>query len=123
MTEIETSLFDRYFSGPPAQPPLNGRELRDSGMEECLAKASQQWKADFKSAIESLPIGSRLTIESVIESLGGRPCDVKPAAVGALTMHLAKKGLIERSTEPPLKSQQASRRNADAILWIRTEAR
>lgn len=113
-------LFETLFRGSPDPSfvPLTGKELRDSGIEEAIKAAPESWKDKFKSAIENKSAGEIFTIEEVVESLGGRPFDTRPAAIGALTFHLAKRGVMER-TGATVKAHRAARRNGDLAVWRR----
>jgi len=116
--------MDQLFAGTPDPSfvPLTGRELRDSGIAEAIKSVPENWKERFKSAIERKMIGETFTIEDVVDSLGGRPFEVRPAAIGALTFHLAKKGVMERTGET-VKAHRAARRNGDAAIWRRSKVR
>lgn len=105
------------FDGPPVQTPLTGKDLRDSGMESVLANTSDEWKAKFRGAIESLNQGTKFTIERITDSIGPRPIETHYNVIGALTFALAKKGVIGRTGET-FKAERASLRHTDVPEWI-----
>lgn len=108
------------FSGPPAPigKPLDGKELRDSGMESVLAHTPDEWKEKLKSRVQGFPVHYKFTMEQVVDSLGGRPYEVHPNAIGALTASMVKAGLMRRTGET-VKAKRASLHATDCVQWIR----
>lgn len=114
------SQFSFLFSGTPALPKLSPAELRDSGMESVLRHTPETWKESFVQAILNRVVGSKFTMEEIRDQVGDPPYDVHPNCFGAITYHLAKKGLIEKTGET-VKTHRTSRRNSDCPIWRRSE--
>ena len=114
-------LFDKVFSGKPAPQsrPLTAKELRDSGMESVIDHTSEQFKQRLIRRVEGFPKGHRFTMDRVVDDLGGRPSEVHPNAIGALTFSLAKRNLIKR-TGVMLKAERASLHRTDMPEWERS---
>ncbi len=113
-------LFEHVFAGTPERrgKPLNGKDLRDSGMQSVLGHTPEEWKAKLRSRVEGFPRGHQFTMDAVVDGLGGRPPDVHPNSIGALTFSMAKKGLIKR-TGRLLKAERASLHRTDMPEWER----
>lgn len=113
-------LFKEIFAGDPAPTgkPLTATDLRDSGMESVLDHTSEEFKQRLRNRVEGFPKGYTFTMDRVVDELGGRPLEVHPNAIGALTFGLAKRGLIKR-TGVMLKAERASLHRTDMPEWIR----
>ncbi len=113
-------LFDEVFAGNPAPVslPLTATELRDSGMESVLENTPQEWKDKLKNRVRGFLKGYTFTIDTVVDGIGGRPADVHPNAIGAITHGMVKEGLIER-TGRMLKAERASLHRTDMPEWRR----
>jgi hypothetical protein len=117
---LSTPLFDSLFPDPPAPGfhPLTADELRDSGMESVLDHTPEEWKQKLKNRVRGFLRGYTFTMDKVVDELGGRPYDVHPNSIGALTFSMAKEGLIER-TGRMLKAERASLHRTDMPEWRR----
>ena len=110
--------LDSLFDGPPVSKPLTGKQLRDSGMESVLANTPVEWKEKLKARVQGFPMHYKFTMEQVVDSLGGRPYEVHPNAIGALTASMVKAGLMRRTGET-VKAKRASLHATDCVEWIR----
>ncbi|HEX7330371.1 MAG TPA: hypothetical protein VF290_02660 [Pyrinomonadaceae bacterium] len=113
-------LFEQVFAGEPepTDRPLTGAELRDSGMASVLSHTPEEFKERFARRVEGFPRGYRFTMDRVVDELGGRPADVHPNAIGALTSSMVKRSLIKR-TGVMLKGERASLHRTDMPEWER----
>ena len=116
---VNESQFSFLFTGRPLTAPLSGRELMESGMASVISHTPEEWKVAFTNAILSREIGSTFTMEEIREQVGDPPMEVHPNAVGAITYHLARKGMIKK-TGVVVKTHRPERRNSDAPCWVRT---
>jgi hypothetical protein len=117
---MSTPLFDQLFPDPPLKghTPLSGGELKQTGMESVLKHTPEEWKQRLKDRVRGYPKGYKFTMDRVVDSIGGRPYEVHPNAIGALTHSMAKEGLIKR-TGVLLKAERASLHRTDMPEWIR----
>lgn len=112
-------LFDSLFSGKPApKGRLTGEDLRNSGFESVLANTPDDWKQKLINRVTGFPVGYRFTIDRVVDDLGGRPSEIHPNSIGAITFSMVKKGLIRR-TGVMKKAERASLHRTDMPEWIR----
>jgi hypothetical protein len=113
-------LFDKVFSGEPKPTRrLSGKDLRDSGMASVMDHTGEAFKQRLTTRIEEFPKGYRFTMDRVVDEIGGRPSEVHPNAIGAITFRLAQRGLITR-TGVMLKAERASLRRTDMPEWERS---
>lgn len=114
-------LFDRMFAGEPAPipPPLTATDLRDSGMTSVMDHTSEEFKQRLIKRVESFPKGYKFTMDRVVDEIGGRPAEVHPNAIGAITFGMSKRGLIKRSGVM-LKAERASLHRTDMPEWVRS---
>lgn len=106
------------MSLPLFDQPLTGAEARDRGMQSVLSNTSEDFKAQLMRRVQGFPRGYRFTMDRVVDELGGRPADVHPNAIGALTFSMAKRNLIKR-TGVMLKGERASLHRTDMPEWER----
>lgn len=106
------------MSLPLFDQPLIGAEARDRGMQSVLLNTSDDFKTRLTRRVEGFPKGYRFTMDRVVDELGGRPKDVHPNAIGALTFSMAKRNLIKR-TGVMLKGERASLHRTDMPEWER----
>lgn len=113
-------LFDKVFAGEPApvSAPLSAKELRDSGMASVIDHTSEAFKQRLIKRVEQMPVGYKFTMDRVVDEIGGRPSEVHPNAIGAITFSMAKRNLIKR-TGVMLKAERASLHRTDMPEWIR----
>lgn len=95
-----------------------GKEARDRGMASVLGHTSDQFKDRLIERVEGFPRGYKFTMDRVVDDLGGRPADVHPNAIGAITFSMAKRNLIKR-TGVMLKAERASLHRTDMPQWER----
>ena len=116
-------LFDKVFSGEPARksPPLTAKDLRDTGMASVMGHTSEEFKQRLTRRIEGFPKGFKFTIDRVVDEIGGRPPEVHPNAIGAITFSLVRRNLIKR-TGVMLKAERASLHRTDMPEWERSQA-
>ena len=114
-------LFDKVFLGEPAptSPPLSAKDLRDSGMASVMDHTSEAFKQRLVKRIEGFPKGFKFTMDRVVDEIGGRPSEVHPNAIGAITFSMAKRNLIKR-TGVMLKAERASLHRTDMPEWERS---
>lgn len=103
---------------PLFDQPITGAEARDRGMQSVLLNTSDDFKARLTRRVEGFPRGYRFTMDRVVDELGGRPGDVHPNAIGALTFSMAKRNLIKR-TGVMRKGERASLHRTDMPEWER----
>jgi hypothetical protein len=118
---MSTPLFDKIFEHDPTITPpvqLTANDLRDSGMEAVLDNTPVEWKDKLKNRVRGFLRGYTFTIDRVVDDLGGRPDDVHPNSIGAITFSMAKEGLIER-TGRMLKAERKSLHRTDMPEWRR----
>jgi hypothetical protein len=82
-------LFDQIFSGPkaPVRKPLTGRELRDFGIDDALARAERvkgEYVAKCIDAIKSFPTGTLITSEDIREKAGEPPVSVDRSVMAGI---------------------------------------
>lgn len=87
-------------------------------MESVLNHTSDDFKSRLMRRVEGFPVGYKFTMDRVVDELGGRPNDVHPNAIGAITFSLVKRGLMKR-TGLMLKAERASLHRTDMPEWIR----
>lgn len=109
MSARQNGLFDQVNPGT---------EARDRGMKSVLAHTPDDFKKRLIRRVEGFPSGYRFTMDTVVDALGGRPNDVHPNAIGALTFSMAKRNVIKR-TGVMLKAERASLRRTDMPEWVR----
>ena len=103
---------------PLFDEPHPGTKERDRGMRSVLDHTSDEFKDRLFRRVEGFPKGYRFTIDRIVDELGGRPSDVHPNAIGAITFSMAKRNLIKR-TGVMLKAERASLHRTDMPEWIR----
>src|SRR6185369_1372411 len=106
---MDLPLFD--------QPKAAAAEARDRGMRSVLNHTSDEFKDRLFRRVEGFPKGYTFTIDRVVDELGGRPSDVHPNAIGALTFSMARRNLIKR-TGVMLKAERESLHRTDMPEWI-----
>lgn len=103
---------------PLFEQPETGTAQRDRGMKSVLSHTGNDFKSRLTQRVEGFPVGYKFTMDRVVDELGGRPSDVHPNAIGALTFSLAKRGLMKR-TGKMLKAERASLHRTDMPEWER----
>ena len=103
---------------PLFDQPKAGAKARDRGMRSVLSHTSDEFKDRLWRRVEGFPKGYRFTMDRIVDELGGRPSDVHPNAIGAITFSMARRNLIER-TGVMLKAERESLHRTDMPEWIR----
>jgi hypothetical protein len=103
---------------------MNGRELRDIGMQRAADKAGEQWQHDAKIVVRLVSRmfekeGRPFTTEDVRQKSLGYGLEVvgEPRSWGAIMVSAVKDGLIEKVGYGIAANAQAHRR--PVTLWRR----
>lgn len=103
---------------------LQGLKLRDEGMALAEQGTREQYRKEFRAAVEKLAAtGTPFTSEDVINIVGlpsGREGLHKNNAVGALIAGCAKRGVIVRHGDTT-QSRRATSHAAELTYWIGAE--
>lgn len=116
-------LFESLFSGSPdpVGKPLTGRDLRDLGIEDALARAMRV-KSDYVerclSAIKEFPKGSLITSEDLREKAGDPPAEISPNCMAGILKKAASQGLII-CTSQRVNAKRASLHAKELRCWLR----
>ena len=94
MTQIS---FEHLFLAKPSQPPLTGRELRDSGIQSALDHVEArkgEYVTQALSAIQCLPSDALLTAETIRDAIGDAPAGCENCFAGILKKAASMKLIV-----------------------------
>jgi len=119
---MSSPLFDHVFkTGEVNRSVSVGIALRDSGIEDALARA-ERVKADYVGkcleAIKSFPQGAMITSESVREIAGDVPQEISPNCMAGILKRAAAQNLIV-ITDQRVHAKRASLHAAELRQWRR----